>query len=167
MKEAVHEHMLVPIGFSMELDKHKTSKSPPRRIREQDSQSNSNPLPISAKSRNASGTSNEEQQRLNFPGVSVLSNSAKDRARQRRSQRRCLGFKISTLVKAALLVVLYTCYREFGGINVMTMKQQNENDLIPPSINHDYSSVKSIDDLSTDLVKPWCYVRCIAVCRLS
>jgi hypothetical protein len=163
MKEAVHEHMLVPIGFSMELDNHKTSKSPRRWIREQDLQSKSNPRMLD-KSRNSFGTSNEEQQRLHFPGVSVLSNSAKDRARQRRSQRRCLGFKISTLVKAAVVVILYTCYREFGGVNVMTMKLQ-ENDLAPPSINHDYSSVKSIDDLSTELVKPWCYVRCIAFSR--
>lgn len=164
MKEAVHEHLFVPIGFSMEVDDHKTSKSPPRWIREQHTQSKSNPR-MADKSRNSFGTSNEEQQRLTLPGVSVLSNSAKDRARQRRSQRRCLGFKISTWVKVAVLVILYTCYREFDGIIAMTMKQQ-KIDLIPPSIQHDYSNVKRVDDLSTELVKPWCYVRCVAFCLL-
>ena len=136
MKEGVQEHLYVPIGFGAVSSSSRAKRGP-----------------ASAASANTTSRSTGNQ-RLALPEVSIVNVSGGRKSKLKHSERRCLCFKMSSWYKLSLLVLGCTFYKEL--LNILSMN--GHDDITPPSIIHDYSSVTSPYELSTREVDPWCAV---------
>ena len=139
MKEGVQEHLYVPIGFGAVSASSRAKRGP-----------------ASATSAASASTTSRStgNQRLALPEVSIVNVSGGRKSKLKHSERRCFCFKMSSWYKLGLLVLGCTFYKEL--LNILSMN--GHDDITPPSIFHDYSSITSPYDLSSRDVDPWCAV---------
>jgi hypothetical protein len=128
MEEAVEEHQSKSISFSMVEE---SKHRAPRRDR--------------------SGIRNTvETETRNFQIPAVVLSPKKRQGR--RSERRCCNLLCIFRIILLLLPLVY--YKEIAGI--LSLAPQTV--MSYPSVNHDYSSVRSAHDLNSEIVQPKCFV---------
>lgn len=97
---------------------------------------------------------------LSLPTVTVLSEEAKERRKRKQQRRLCT---MSCFFRLFVLFVPFIYMKQ-----ISQFLRYIPQAMVPiPRIRQDYSNIHSIYDLSTDNVRPWCFVRTCILYELS
>ena len=132
MKESIPEHRSLPIDFSFEDRSKKVPHQEMRTIHR----------PF-----------DDGSSMFTLPDISVVGPGSTSRRKAKQKGRRCCQ-RISCLGKLLLAFSVFIFYEEIASL--LHMPQTSE--ISAPPIKRDYSSIKSVQDLDSDIVKPRCYV---------
>jgi hypothetical protein len=132
MRESIQEHRSLPIDFSFEDRSKKVPHQEMRTIHR----------PF-----------DDGSSMFTLPDISVVGpDSTSRRQAKQKGKRFCQ--RISCLGKLLLVLSVFMFYEEITSLLHMTQPP----DISAPPIKRDYSSIKSVEDLNSDIVKPKCYV---------
>jgi hypothetical protein len=133
MKEAIEEHRTTPLRFSMVED---PLSRPPKRGR-----------------RGIQKSCDAESTHFAIPSVLIPSGKKRN---AKRNERRCCT--MPCCLRLLILLWIYPItyyYKEIKGIISLAPAHTK---MSAPSIKRDYSSVKGVYDLSSEIINPWCFV---------
>jgi hypothetical protein len=130
MRESIREHRLLPIDFVFENRSNKVQEM-----------------------RTIHRPFDDGSRMFTLPDISVIGTGSTSRRQAKQNGKRCCQ-RISCLGKLLLVASVFMFYEEISNLLHMT---QTPNISAPP-IMRDYSSIKSIQDLNSEVVKPRCYV---------
>jgi hypothetical protein len=133
MRESVQEHRSLPIDFAFDARSKKVPHQEMRTIHR----------PF-----------NDGSSMLTLPDISVIGPGTTSRRQaKQKGKRRCQ--RISCLGKLLLVFSVFMFYEEITNLLHMT---QTPDIISAPQIKRDYSTIKSVQDLDSGIVKPRCYV---------
>jgi hypothetical protein len=136
MKEAINEHHITPISFSMV-----EGNRPPKR-------------------ETRAGIS-FDLERSQFALPTVTLTNRRLYLEQKRNKGRCCT--ASCFLRMIILVFPFVFYKQIQGILSLVPQTMD----FAPRIQRDYSSVKSFHDLSSQVIRPWCFVSFLEVTILE